>query len=348
MLYTRISDFEFSVESTELTRYERDTTSGFTRATTVVSLERGDEVGRGEDVTYDSDAHYTFQEADMPDVTGEYTIEEFSEYLGDIDWFFGKEPGQAIFRNYRRWAFESAALDLALKQADTNLGERLGRTYDPVSFVVSTRLEDPPTGDRIFDWLDRDTELDFKLDPTSDWTDELVERLAETGAVRALDLKGQYHGTSVDQPADPALYERVIDGFPDALIEDPALTDETRELFDGHEHRVTWDYPIRGVESIKELSWKPEWLNIKPSRFGSVRSLLNTLDYCEANGIQLFGGGQFELNVGREHLHTFASLFYPDAPNDVAPKGYNDPEPTRQLKSSPLSPPSKPRGLEWN
>lgn len=36
----------------------------------------------------------------------------------------------------------------------------------------------------------------------------------------------------------------MIEGFPDALIEDPALTDETRPLFDGHEERVTWDYPL--------------------------------------------------------------------------------------------------------
>lgn len=348
MRYEHILGLELSVDSSDLHLYERDTTSGFTRATTVVSLEGDGEVGRGEDVTYDTDAQYAFHHGSPPDVTGEYTLEEFSASLDDSDWFLGEEPGQAIYRNYRRWALESAALDLALRQAETNLGDCLGQTYDPVRFVVSTRLEEPPTGDVIIEWLDRNEELEFKLDPTSDWTPELVNRLAATDAVRTLDLKGQYHGTTVDQPADPALYERVIDGFPDALIEDPALTDETRHLFEGHEHRVTWDYPIRGVESIEELPWEPDWLNIKPSRFGTLRSLLTTLEYCDQNDIQLFGGGQFELDVGREHLHTFASLFYPDAPNDVAPTGYNDPEPAETLEASPLQPPSGPRGLRWN
>jgi hypothetical protein len=61
----------------------------------------------------------------------------------------------------------------------------------------------------------------------------------------------------------------------------------------------------------------------------------------------MFGGGQFELDVGREHIHAVASLFYPDAPNDVAPKAYNDPEPSDSLPSSPLTPPSTSRGLEW-
>ena len=76
--------------------------------------------------------------------------------------------------------------------------------------------------------------------------------------------------TTVDQPVDPALYDRVIEWFPETLIEDPGLNDETRPLFEGHEARVTWDYPTRGVGTVNYLRWEPEWLNIKPSRFGSV------------------------------------------------------------------------------
>jgi hypothetical protein len=347
MLYDSVADLDLRVEDYDLRRRERDTSSGFARATTVVSLHGDGETGRGEDVTYDDEAHDALRAAPEVPVTGSYTLDAFSERIGSLDLFPDGEPGQAVFRNYRRWAFESAALDLALCQADTNLAARLDRTYDPVRFVVSTRLEEPPTGDRVLEWLDRDPDLEFKLDPTSEWTDEVVDRLAATGAVRTLDLKGQYHGTSVDQPADPDLYERVLEGFPDALVEDPELNEETRPLFEGHEARVTWDYPIRGVETVEALPWEPEWLNVKPSRFGSVRSLFETIDYCRERGIRTFGGGQFELGVGREHLHALASLFYPDAPNDVAPSGYNDPDPGGDLPSSPLAPPTDPRGLSW-
>jgi hypothetical protein len=349
MLYDHVADLELRVDEYDLEQHERDTSSGFTRTTTVVSLHGDGETGQGEDVTYDNEAHYTLYDSfeEFP-VTGEYTLDEFSGQLSDVDLFLGNEPNQSIFRNYRQWAFESAALDLALKQAGTTLAERLDREYNPVRFVVSTRLQDPPTGERIRDWLDRNPDLEFKLDPTSDWTGEVVERLADTDAVRALDLKGQYHGTTVDQPADPDLYERVVEGFPDALIEDPELNDETRSLFEGEEERVTWDYPIRSVETVEDLPWQPEWLNIKPSRFGSVESLFDTLDYCRENDIGMFGGGQFELDVGREHIHAVASLFYPQGPNDVAPKEYNAPEPSSGLPSSPLDPPASPRGLEWN
>ncbi|WP_380676031.1 hypothetical protein [Salinigranum sp. GCM10025319] len=348
MLYDHVANLELQIEDYSLEQLERDTSSGFTRATTIVSLHGNGSTGRGEDVTYDNEAHDTLHdaEAEFP-ITGEYTLGEFSNQLSEIDFFFGDEPGQSIFHNYRQWAFESAALDLALKQADTNLAEQLGRTYEPVRFVVSTRLEEPPTGDRIIDWLERDPELEFKLDPTSEWTAEVIERLAATDAVQTLDLKGQYHGTTVDQPADPELYERVLEGFPSALIEDPELNEETRSLFNGAEARITWDYPIRGVETVETLPWEPEWLNIKPSRFGSVQSLFDTIDYCREHDIQMFGGGQFELDVGREHIHVIASLFYPNAPNDVAPKAYNDPEPSADLPSSPLMPPATPCGISW-
>jgi hypothetical protein len=347
-LYDAVSDLPFRIDGYDLAHPERDTSSGFTRTTTVVSLYGDGARGRGEDVTYDSAEHDALRDADDPfELAGTYTVDSFSEALSGMDLFRGRSPEQSVFRQYRRWAFESAALDLALQTAGTNLAERLDRTYDPVRFVVSTRLGEPPTADRVDEWLRRDPELEFKLDPTPAWTDPLVERLAETGAVRTLDLKGHYEGTDVDVAADPELYERVIEGFPDALLEDPALTDETRPLFEGHEGRVSWDYPIHGVESVEPLPWEPEWLNVKPSRFGTVRSLFETIEYCRARGIDCYGGGQFELGVGREHLHALASLFYPDAPNDVAPAGYNDPAPASGLPPSPLSPPGDPDGLAW-
>lgn len=348
MLSDAVADLDLVIDDLDLERHERDTSSGFTRATTVVSLHGHGETGSGEDVTYENEAHDEFQAA-APDlaIEGEYRFAEFSARLSEIDLFPGSEPDQSIFRAYRQWAFESAGLDLALKQADTDLAAVLDREYDPVRFVVSTRLEEPPTGDRVMDWLDRNPELEFKLDPTTDWTREVIERLAETDAVRILDLKGQYEGTDVDQPADPDLYQLVIQGFPDALVEDPELTDETRPLFDDERNRVSWDYPIRGVESIEALPWEPTWLNIKPSRFGTVASLLDTIEYCEEREITMYGGGQFELGVGRHHIQALASIFYPDGPNDVAPRVYNEPEPSGTLPASPLDPAESPRGLSW-
>jgi hypothetical protein len=347
MFFETVAALEVPVEDAELRAFERETSSGFTRTTTVVELHGPDAVGRGEDVTYEAADHRRLRASglDRFDLGGSYTLEGFSAHVGDRDLFAGDEPGRPDFRHYRQWAFESAALDLALKQAGTDLARTLDRSFDPVRFVVSTRLGEPPSADRVLGMLDRDPTLEFKLDPTSEWSPELVDRLAEIGAVRTLDLKGQYSGTEVDQAADPVLYELILEAFPEAVVEDPALTDETRPLLDPHAERVAWDYPITGVETITELPWEPRWINVKPSRFGSIRSLFETIEYCLDNDIAMYGGGQFELSVGRSHLHALASLFYPDAPNDVAPPGYNDPEPGADLSRSPLVPTDEQRGL---
>jgi hypothetical protein len=348
-MYDRVADLSVAVEGYDLARQEKDTSSGFTRATTTVTL-RGEGVeGKGEDVTYDTEDHDAFEAFDA-DLSGEYTLDSFSEFLEGVD-LWPEPPQRETSRHYRRWAFESAALDLALEQAGTDLGSALGREYDPVRFVVSTRLAEDddsvPSTDRVDHWLDVDPATEFKLDPTPAWDADLVAHLADTDAVRVVDLKALYEDPQVETPAEPTFYRRIVDGFPDAVVEDPGVTDETRPVFEGHEERVSWDYPITGVESVEALPFEPEWLNCKPSRFGTVESLLSFLAYCERNGISLYGGGQFELDVGRGQIQLLASLCYPDGPNDVAPGGYNAPEPQAGLPSSPLSPPEKPTGFRW-
>ncbi|WP_254769219.1 hypothetical protein [Salinilacihabitans rarus] len=354
MEYDRLAALSVTIDDAATERLERETSSDFTRVTTEFSLTGpgpdGDPAtGRGEDVTYEADDHDALAETGLPDLTGEYTLDSFSAHLGSVDLFPAGAPDREVFRNYRRWGLESAALDLALRQAGTDLASALDRAYDPVRFVASTRLGEPPTTDRVDDLRAAVPGLEFKLDPTPEWDDALVAALAATDAVRILDLKGQYHGTEVDVAADADLYRLVLDGFPDAVIEDPALEDGTRNLFDDPavRERVSWDAPIHGVDDVEALPWEPSWLNIKPSRFGSVESLFETLDYCRERGIRLYGGGQFELGVGRGQIQALASLFYPDGPNDVAPRRYNDPELGDGLPRPPLDPPAESTGFRW-
>ena len=70
----------------------------------------------------------------------------------------------------------------------------------------------------------------FELDPTSDWTDELIAELVETGAVDSVDFKGFYEGTVVDQPTDPDLYRRVIEASRTRGSRAPAINEETRPV----------------------------------------------------------------------------------------------------------------------
>jgi L-alanine-DL-glutamate epimerase-like enolase superfamily enzyme len=312
-LYDAVRGLEVEVEAFSTERRDAPVSSEFTRVTTTVVLSGAGETGRGEDVTYQAEAH-----DDFPALRerGRMTLAALWQRLDS----YGLE-------DYRRWAFESAALDLALRQNGRSLGQAVGREYRPVRFVVSTRLEVGP-------WLELSPELEFKLDPTSEWSDERMREIAATGRVRVLDFKGQYHGTPVDQPPDPRLYRAVVETFPEAILEDAALTDETREALRGAEGRLSWDAPIHSVADIEARA--PRYVNVKPSRFGTVQRLFDAIDHCNERGVTMYGGGQFELGRGRDQIQALASLFYAGAPNDVAPSEYNVGVPRPGLPQSPL------------
>ena len=316
--------------------------------TTTIRLLGAGEEGLGEDVTYDAPDHAVLQRTGpvLP-LTGEHTIESFCELVGGLE-LFPEPPGMDVSPLYRRWAYESAALDLALRQAGMPLSEALGREARPVTFVVSLGLGKPPTLEPVRRRLARYPDLRFKLDATSAWTDEIFEELGGSSAVDSIDLKGQYKGTPVDQDPDPVLYRKVVEAFPQAWIEDPALTEETDPILEPHRDRITWDAPIHSIEDIEALPFPPKMVNVKPSRLGGLRSLLDAYDWCEERGITVYGGGQWELGCGREHIQYLASLFHPDAPNDVAPRGYNDPSVPEGLPASPLEPRLAESGFSWS
>jgi L-alanine-DL-glutamate epimerase-like enolase superfamily enzyme len=339
--YDSLAALPLQVDAYELERLEQDVSSEFTRVTTVVRLRGAGEEGVGEDVTYAAELH-----PPPPDLAlaGSTTLDGFSARLDELD-LFPTPPRMDAFRFYRRWAFESAALDLALRQAGRSLAEALGREPRPVRFVVSKRIDSIAALRRL---LDGYPGTRLKLDPTSDWDDELVAAIGATGAVDVVDLKGQYRGTAVDQPPDAELYERVARGFPDAWIEDPALTPETDRVLEPHRDRITWDAPIHSVADVEALPFRPRTLNVKPSRFGTVRGLVAFYDHCAEHGIGLYGGGQFELGPGRGQIQALAALFHPDASNDVAPGDYNATELADGLEVSPLEPALAPTGFRRN
>ena len=331
--FARFAGLGLEVDAYALERLEKPVTRGFTRVTTVVRLAGGGEEGLGEDVTWYAEHHDREQAAGaiLP-LAGSWTLESFSEALNMPD-------------PHRRWAYESAALDLALRQAGASLAEIVGREPQPVAFVVSPGLGDPPTARTVHRWLELDPTVRFKLDPGSAWTDELIAELAATHAVVTADYKGYY--TDQDPPPDADLYRRVAEGFPEAYLEDPALNDETELVLEAHKERVTWDAPIHSVADVGQLAFAPRVLNSKPSRFGRLSELLAFYDHCEQHGIELYGGGMFELGPGRGQIQYLASLFHPDGPNDVAPGAYNDPEPHPGLPGSPLAPAPAAAGFRW-
>jgi hypothetical protein len=343
-----LADLPLTIDRYELEGLQANVSSGFERLSTVVHLHGDGHEGVGEDVVYDGEDHIALQEAGpVQPLPGNYTLGEFCDLIDSLD-LFPNVPSRDVSRLYRRWTFHSAGLDLALRQAGKPLHEVLERTPQPVTFVVSLRLGEPPTLEPISKRLSSYPTLRFKLDPTSSWTPELIAELVETNAVDSVDFKSLYHGTVVDQPPDPILYERVVRAFPDAWIEDPdVVTPETAAVLVGVHDRITWDAPIHSIDDIESLPFAPRMVNIKPSRIGGLRKLCDAYDYCAERGIGAYGGGQFELGPGRGQNQYLASLFHAGTPNDLAPVGYNQNDPEPGLPSSPLPPAPSDTGFRW-
>jgi len=345
--YDLVADLPVRIDSYELEGLVQNVSSDFERKSTVIHLSGAGQEGLGEDVVYDPVDHEIAQRAGpVLELAGDWTMRSLSEHLSGLQ-LFPEPPQRDVSQLYRVWAYESAALDLALRQAGQPLHAVLGREPRPLTFVVSLRLGEPPSLEPVTRRLEAYPTLRFKLDPTVSWDDELITGLVATGAVGSVDFKGLYEGTPVDQPADPRLYERVIAAFPDAWIEDPKLTPEIDALLEPHRVRITWDANIHSIDDIEGLPFAPRMVNLKPSRLGGLKPLFDAYDYTEQRGIGAYGGGQFELGVGRGHIQYLASIFHPDTPNDTSPSGFHVMDPPPGLPASPLPPTPSATGFRW-
>ncbi|MCW2924229.1 MAG: hypothetical protein JWM98_1633 [Thermoleophilia bacterium] len=330
------------------------------RTTTTVELRGRGHTGRGEDVSYSSDT-----QAALPgiyaalDLAGSWTMGSLSEHLETLDPLVPEDPRMSDKPGFHRWAVESAALDLALRQRGCDLAELVGEPWRPVRVSLSMGLGDPPTAEVVDRWLELDPTITFKLDTSMDWDHELVGDLAaHPGAVSTVDFKGLYHGDWISNDYPPTLYQAVAQGLPEALLEDARLDDAVRDAFDeGAFARLAWDYPITTPQDVPGLErstaafsdLRPGAVNIKPSRFGSLERLLGTIMLCDAEGLPCYAGGQFELGIGRTQVQSIASLCFPDAPNDCAPAMFHGATPaTPDLPLGPVTVPAGQPGFGWD
>src|SRR5215467_9011241 len=110
--YACVARLPLAVEHCELLPLVRDTSSGFTKISIVVRLSGGGHDGEGEDITWDQIDQIEFLRRghQLTWLQGARTFDEFSTLLGLAN-LFPVKPIRDSARFYRRWAFESAALD---------------------------------------------------------------------------------------------------------------------------------------------------------------------------------------------------------------------------------------------
>ena len=314
----------------EIEGYTLEKLQGGERVTTLLRLRGDGQEGVGEEIgamrPEDHDAFVA--QAPLP-LAGTWTLESFCEHLATLEqWEEPPEWGD-MPRRWRNWAYESAALDLALRQAGLPLHEALGREPRPLTFVNSLGLGDDPSTDTIARRLERYPTVGFKLDAAPNWSPEIIEMLAGTGMVRTIDFKGRYGLEVSDEDALGAMYDAVLEAFPGRDLRGPAravhgpprgAADRVRRAGRarrGHHHA---DHQRQAVTDRRTAA--------------AVRDL-------RARG----GGGPADVRrrdgrarPARRQIQLLASIFHPDSPNDVAPSAFNLPEPPAGLPASPIDP----------
>ncbi len=138
--YEKIADLPLEIDTLGLEGRQMEI-GEFVRKTTLIHLAGAGKAGVGEDVVYDADDHDVLEaNGGEIEVAGRFTLDSFSRHLEDISLWPEPPERPDSSPDYRRWAFESAALDLALRQAGRSLAEVLEREPRPLNYVVSMRL----------------------------------------------------------------------------------------------------------------------------------------------------------------------------------------------------------------
>ena len=144
-LWPRLAELPLVIETCEYDRLRAVQADEFERVTTHVRLAGADTDGLGEDASVFREDGTTLHETrpSLP-LEGEWTLAGFSAHLATLELWPQPPEWDGLLR-MRHWAFESAALDLALRQAGRSLHDVLGLEPQPVRFVNSLGLGKEPS-----------------------------------------------------------------------------------------------------------------------------------------------------------------------------------------------------------
>ena len=270
--------------------------------------------GRGECVAWTPAEQAEFAAAcDRLDLPRRSTVGETAGLLArDLD-----DP-------YHRAAVEGAAIDLALRQANTNPFALAGLPARPVAFCRSIGVADDPQA-AIVPVLEGDPDARIKIDvPDEGWPPTAWEILADTGRIVVLDFK---RGSDLDQ------VRLAHAAMPRAWLEDPPVEAVTLDPRGSWRERVALDGYVLAAVDLDDPEIPPAAVNVKAPRLGGWIEALRCLEECRHRGLHAYVGGMFEIGPGRLQARVLASLFTADAWNDVAPiaTGIGGAEPSSPL-----------------
>lgn len=279
------------------------------RPTGEVALEGRGHVGRGENVDWTPQDQRAFEELCrglLPRAVprGATSVGRISARLRSS----GDHP-------HHRAAIEAAAVDLALRQAATDLFHLSGRPRRPARFCRSigrdeVGREGPLAAvERLLrTWPAARIKLDCR---PAGWSEETWRALAARGRIVVLDFKREGSGRQVE------LAHRHL---PEAWLEDPPVgARHDGDAAPGWLARVALDGYVEVAADLDRPPIPPAAVNVKAPRVGGPLEALAMLERCRRSGWHAYFGGMFEVGAGRRQARVLASLFTADAWNDLAP-----------------------------
>ncbi|MGH7566667.1 MAG: hypothetical protein ACREK2_07535 [Gemmatimonadota bacterium] len=272
---------------------------GARRPTGIAVLSGAGKQGRGECVAWTPREQDAFTAAcarlDVPSAT-----------IGELSLLLAEKLDDP----YHRAAVEGAAIDLALRQAETNPFALAGRAAELVAFCWSIGRDADPLS-AIGALLAENPEARIKIDvPPDGWPAAIWEALADIRRIVVLDFKRE---SDLDQVrlAHAAL--------PEAWLEDPPAQAFTLDRHGDWVRRVSLDGYVLAAVDLDDPEIPPAAVNVKAPRVGGWLEALRCLEKCRRRELHAYVGGMFEVDVGRSQARVLASLFTSDAWNDLAP-----------------------------
>jgi hypothetical protein len=256
--------------------------------------------GRGECVAWTPAEQAKFAAAcDRLDLPQGSTVGEIVALLaGELD-----DP-------YHRAAVEGAAIDLALRQANANPFALARLPARPVAFCRSIGVADDPEA-AIVPVLEGDPDARIKIDvPDAGWPPSAWEILADTGRIVVLDFK---RGSDLEQ------VRLAHAAMPQAWLEDPPVEAASLDPRGSWREKVALDGYVLAAVDLDDPEISPAAVNVKAPRVGGWMEALRCLEECRRRSLHAYVGGMFEVGPGRLQARVLASMFTPDAWNDLAP-----------------------------
>src|ERR687897_510671 len=179
-LWPRLAELPLVIEAWGYDRLHAVFAHEFERITTHVRLAGEGTDGLGEDISiFREDGTALHETCPALALEGEWTLAGFCDHLATLE-LWPEPPEWHGALHFRNWAFESAALDLALRQAGRPLHDVLGLEPQPVRFVNSLGLGEEPSIEPLRKRIARSPGVRFKLDAESTWAPALIDEVAAT------------------------------------------------------------------------------------------------------------------------------------------------------------------------